>query len=285
MTDFVRHIPLSWRRGAKLLPLYLAAAFGLLFLIGPLLVIVPVSFSPAQYLTFPPTGFSLQWYERFFSRPEWMDSVWVSIQVATLSMILTSVLGLLASLSLVRGRFRGKTLVYAVILSPMIVPVIVTALGTFFFFSRLGLVGTVLAIAIGHTIVALPIVVIIVSATLQGFDERVEQAAISLGASPVTAFRRVTLPMIAPGIVSGALFAFLTSFDELIIPLFLGGPETQTLAVRIWNSVLLEIEPTIAAVSSFLIAVALLVLILAGLLGRARGHSQPAAGATETGGN
>ncbi len=274
---FVGHLLQSWRRAGKLLALYLAAGLGILFLIGPLLVIVPVSFSPAQYLTFPPTGISLQWYERFFSRPEWLESVWVSIEVATLSMVLTSVLGLLASLSLVRGRFRGKTLIYAVILSPMIVPVIVTAIGTFFFFARLGIVGTVLAIALGHTIVALPIVVIIVSATLQGFDERIEQAAISLGAGPATAFRRVTLPMIAPGIMSGALFAFLTSFDELIIPLFLGGPNAQTLAVRIWNSVLLEIEPTIAAVSSFLIGVALLVLISLGLLRRARGYVQPTA--------
>ena len=264
----------SWQRSAKRLTLYLAAALGILFLVGPLLVIVPISFSPAQYLTFPPTGFSLQWYERFFGRREWMDSVWVSLQVATLSMVLTVILGMLASLPLVRGQFRGKTMIYSIILAPMIVPVIVTATGTFFFFSKLGMLGTVGAIALGHTIVALPIVVIIVSATLQGFDERLEQAAISLGASPVTAFRRITLPMIAPGVVSGALFAFLTSFDELIIPLFLGGPNAQTLAVRIWNSVLLEIEPTIAAVSTFLIGVALLVLLLAGLLKRARNTNQ-----------
>ena len=267
----------SWRRSAKLLVLYLAAALGILFLIGPLLVIVPISFSPAQYLTFPPSGISLQWYDRFFGRPEWMDSVWVSLQVATISMVLTVILGLLASLSLVRGQFRGKTFIYSIILAPMIVPVIVTATGMFFFFSKLDMLGTVGAIALGHTIVALPIVVIIVSATLQGFDERLEHAAISLGASPATAFRRITLPMIAPGVVSGALFAFLTSFDELIIPLFLGGPRAQTLAVRIWNSVLLEIEPTIAAVSTFLIGVALIVLLLAGLLKRARTANQRAA--------
>lgn len=273
-----RNLALSWQRSAKLLTLYLAAALGILFLIGPLLVIVPISFSPAQYLAFPPTGISFQWYERFFGRPEWMASVWVSLQVATLSMILTVILGMLASISLVRGQFRGKTVIYSVILAPMIVPVIVTATGTFFFFSKLGMLGTVGAIALGHTIVALPIVVIIVSATLQGFDERLEQAAISLGANPLTAFRRITLPMIAPGVVSGALFAFLTSFDELIIPLFLGGPKAQTLAVRIWNSVLLEIEPTIAAVSTFLIGVALLVLLLAALLKRARDTNQHAAG-------
>ena len=245
------------------------------FLIGPLLVIVPISFSPAQYLTFPPTGISLQWYDRFFGKPEWMDSVWVSLQVATLSMVLTVFLGLMASVTLVRGRFPGKTIIYGVILAPMIVPVIVTAIGTFFFFSKLGILGTVGAIALGHTIVSLPIVIIIVSATLQGFDEGLEQAAISLGASTTTAFRRITLPMIAPGVISGALFAFLTSFDELIIPLFLGGPKAQTLAVRIWNSVLLEIEPTIAAVSTFLIGVALIVLLLAGLLKRSRTFNSP----------
>jgi putative spermidine/putrescine transport system permease protein len=244
----------------------IVAWIGLVFLIGPLFVIVPVSFSSAQYLTFPPPGFSLQWYERFFGSSQWLQSIVVSIEVAIISSILTMILGVLASFPLVRSEFRGKMMVYGLILSPMIVPLIVTAIAIYFLFASIGLTGTVIAIAIGHTVVVLPIVVVIVTATLQGFDIRIERAAISLGASPFQAFFRVTLPVIAPGILSGAAFAFLTSFDELMIPLFLGGPDTQTLAVRIWNSVVLEIEPTIAAVSTFLIGLALFVLVLTSIL-------------------
>jgi putative spermidine/putrescine transport system permease protein len=239
---------------------------GLAFLIGPLFVIIPVSFSSAQYLTFPPPGFSLRWYERFLSSPQWIDSIFVSLQVAVFSSIMTMVLAVLACIPLVRGEFRGKMIIYGLLLAPMIVPLIVTAIAVYFLFASIGLSGTVLAISIGHAVVVMPIVVIIVSATLQGFDIRIERAAISLGAHPIQAFFRVTLPVIAPGILSGGAFAFLTSFDELMIPLFLGGPETQTLAVRIWHSVVLEIEPTIAAVSTFLIGLALLVLVVTSIL-------------------
>ena len=256
------------RPSAKRIVLVGAAGLVLLFLIGPLLIIVPISFSSAQYLTFPPPGLSVQWYERFLGRPEWLASLSLSLQVAVVSTILTTVLGVLTSLALVRGRFRGKGIVYGIILSPMIVPTIITAIAVYFFFSRLDMIGSPLAMSLGHTIVALPLVVIIVSATLQGFDIRLEQAAIGLGASPLRAFLQVTLPLIAPGVVTAALFAFLTSFDELLIPLLLSGTTTQTLPVRMWNSVLMQIEPTIAAVSTFLIGVALVVLLAANLVRR-----------------
>lgn len=252
------------------LPTRIAAWVVLAFLMAPVLVIVPVSFSSAQYLSFPPPGFSLQWYERFFGNKDWLASVWVSIQVATLSAGLTVILATLASIPLVRSDFSRKTLVYGLLLAPMIVPVIITAIALYFVFARIGMGGTVIAIAIGHTIVVMPIAVVVLSATLQGVDQRLEHAAMSLGASRFQAFRKVTLPLIAPGIISAGLFAFLTSFDELVIPLFLGGPNAQTLAVRIWNSVMLEIEPTIAAVSTFLIALTIVVMIAANLMKRAR---------------
>lgn len=236
------------------------------FLTIPLIVIVLVSFSSAQYLSFPPPSLSLRWYERLFDSPQWMQSLWVSVQVALLSAAMTLILGTLAAFALVRTSFTGKSLVLALLIAPMIVPTIITAIGIYFMMVNLGLNGTVLAIAIGHTVVVFPLVVVIISATLQDFDVRMEQAAISLGASPFTAFRRVTCPVIAPGLLTAALFAFLTSFDELIVPLFLGGPYTQTLAVRIWNSVMLEIEPTIAAVSTLLIGLAILVMLVVPLL-------------------
>ena len=192
--------------------------------------------------------------------------MWVSTQVALLTTVFATVLGFLASLALVRGRFRGKGVIYAFLLSPTIVPTIITAIGLYFFFVRLKATGSILAMALGHTVLALPVVVIIIAATLQGFDARFEQAALSLGASRLTALRRVTLPLIMPGVLSAALFAFLTSFDELLIPLFLSGVEAPTLTVRVWNSLLLEVDPTIAAVSSFLIGVTIAVLGASALL-------------------
>ena len=244
----------------------------LLFLIAPVVIIVIVSFSGADYLSFPPPYLSLRWYQRFLGATSWRQAIWVSTQVALLTMVFATTLCLLAALALVRGRFRGKGAIYAVMLSPMIVPTVITAIGLYFFFVRLKATGSILAMALGHTVLALPVVVIIMAAALQGFDMRLEQAALSLGASRLTALRRITLPLILPGLLSAALFAFLTSFDELLIPLFLSGVEVQTLTVRIWNSLTLEVDPTIAAVSSFLIGVTTVVLAASALL-RGRGDA------------
>ncbi len=246
----------------------------LLFLIAPVIIILIVSFSGAHYLSFPPPSLSLRWYQRFLGTPSWRQAIAVSTQVAVLTMLFATTLGLLAALGLVRGRFRGKGVIYAVLLSPLIVPTIITAIGLYFFFVRLKATGSIFAMALGHTVLALPVVVIIMAAALQGFDTRLEQAALSLGASRLVALRRITLPLILPGLLSAALFAFLTSFDELLIPLFLSGVEVQTLTVRVWNSLVLEVDPTIAAVSSFLIGVTTVVLGASALL-RGRGDVTP----------
>ena len=246
----------------------------LLFLIAPVVIILIVSFSGADYLSFPPPYLSLRWYQRFLGTPSWRQAIAVSTQVAVLTMLFATALGLLAALALVRGRFRGKGVIYAVLLSPLIVPTIITAIALYFFFARLKATGSILAMALGHTVLALPVVVIIMAAALQGFDIRLEQAALSLGASRLVALRRITLPLILPGLLSAALFAFLTSFDELLIPLFLSGVEVQTLTVRVWNSLVLEVDPTIAAVSSFLIGVTTVVLGASALL-RGRGDVTP----------
>lgn len=256
------------RAGPGTVGLTVLAGAVLVFLIAPVVIILIVSFSGADYLSFPPPRLSLRWYGRFFGVPGWRRAIWVSVQVAGLTMVFATVLGLLASLGLVRGRFRWKGAIYAFLLSPMIVPTIITAIGLYFFFVRFKATGSILAMALGHTVLALPVVVIIIAATLQGFDIRLEQAALNLGASRLLALRRITLPLIGPGILSAALFAFLTSFDELLIPLFLSGVEVQTLTVRIWNSLLLEVDPTIAAVSSFLIGVTTAVLGASAMLRR-----------------
>jgi putative spermidine/putrescine transport system permease protein len=260
------------RPGAGSVAVVALATFALVFLLAPVVIILVVSFSSGSYLSFPPPGLSLRWYARFFGTPAWRDSIVVSLRVASLTMVLATVLGLGAALALVRGRFRFKGAVYGVVLCPMIVPTIITAIALYFFFVRLKATGSILAMALGHTVLALPVVVIIITATLQGFDIRLELAALSLGASRLLALRRVTVPLIAPGVLSAALFAFLTSFDELLIPLFLAGVEVQTLTVRIWNSLLLEVDPTIAAVSSFLIAITGVVLGASALL-RRRGEA------------
>lgn len=257
--------------GTPIVPSRAARIFAwsvLAFLMLPIPVIVLIAFSSAQYLTFPPPGFSLQWFERFLGSREWVQSIWISVQVASFSAILTMLLATLAAIPMVRAEFSAKSIVYAILLAPMIVPSIITAIAMYFIFVKVGMNGTVLAITIGHTVVVLPLAFIVLSSTLQGLDPRLEKAAISLGASPFVAFRAITLPLLAPGILSAGLFAFLTSFDELMIPLFLGGPSTQTLAVRIWNSVVLEVEPTIAAVSVFLIGLTIFVFVLASLLKR-----------------
>src|SRR5262245_40869307 len=254
------------RRGPGTVAVAALAGAVLLFLIAPVIIILIVSFSGADYLSFPPPYLSLRWYQRFLGTPSWRQAIVVSTQVAVLTMLFATSLGLLAALALVRGHFRGKGAIYAVLLSPLIVPTIITAIGLYFFFVRLKATGSILAMALGHTVLALPVVVIIMAAALQGFDLRLERAALSLGASRLYALRRITLPLIAPGVLSAALFAFLTSFDELLIPLFLSGTEVQTLTVRVWNSLLLEVDPTITAVSSFLIAVTCVVLGASALL-------------------
>ncbi|MCC7273671.1 MAG: ABC transporter permease [Alphaproteobacteria bacterium] len=257
------------RTGLGTLALYGVAGLVLLLLIAPIVIVAIVSFSSAESLTFPPPGFSLRWYERFLALPGWRRALWVSVQVATITMVLATLLGLLASLALVRGRFRGKGIVYAFVLSPMIVPTIITAVALYFFFVRVVGTGSILAMAIGHTVLALPIVVMVIASTLQGFDSRLEMAAFSLGAGRLTTFRRITVPIIAPAVLSAGLFAFLTSFDELLIPLFLAGVEAETLSVRIWNSLLLEVDPMIAAVSTLFVVVTMLVLGISALLRRA----------------
>lgn len=260
---------LSWSR------LFLAALCGLvlLFLVAPVVIVIPMSFSAAKYLSFPPPGFSLQWYENFFTRSDWTSAMIQSIRVAFTVMILATVLGIMASLALVRGNFPGKDLINAVIVSPLIVPTIIVAIAIYGIYARLHLVQTFIGLVLAHTVLAVPYVIVNVTATLRGFDIRLEQAAQSLGASPVQTFRYVTLPLIAPGIFAGAVFAFIASFDELIVALFIAGAQGRTLPMRMFEGLRLEIDPTIAAVSSMLITFSVLVLLSAELV-RRRGRSE-----------
>jgi putative spermidine/putrescine transport system permease protein len=254
------------RAGATLLWLVVSAVF--LFLVLPVLVVIPLSLSAGKYLTFPPPGFSLQWYANFFSRGAWTGSAGLSIWVGLTVTALSVALGTPAAIALARGRFPGRALVSAFILSPIIVPGIIVAIGAYFAYSRYGLVGNPLALILAHTALAVPFVVINVSNALQGVDRRVEQAALSLGATPWGTFWQVTLPLIRPGIFAGAVFAFITSFDELLVALFLSGTTAVTLPRRMWDQLRFDIDPTIAAVSSMLICATCGLMLGAELLRR-----------------
>jgi putative spermidine/putrescine transport system permease protein len=231
----------------------------LVFLALPLLVVVPISFSAAKYLTFPPPGWSAQWYERYFGSREWMNATVRSVEVATLTTLAATTLGTAAALAL-RRSFRGRALVSLIVLAPMVVPVIIVAIGIYGLYARLQLVGTLAGLVLAHTVLALPFVVVVVTATLRGFDETLELAAQNLGAGRWATFRLVTLPLIRPGVVSGALLAFITSFDEVVVAIFVSGSRQPTLPKQMWDGIRTEIDPTVAAVSTLLIAVTTVVL-------------------------
>jgi putative spermidine/putrescine transport system permease protein len=233
----------------------LAATMALVlgYLVFPILIVVPLSFSSAKYLSFPPPGFSVQWYAAFFGSDAWLSSAWTSIWVAAEVTVLSVLLGTPAAIGLHRGRFPGRGAVRALILSPLIVPGIIVAIGVYFVYARFGLVGHAVALVFAHTCIGVPFVVINVGAALHGVDHRLEQAAQSLGAAPLASFRQVTLPLIGPGIFAGAVFAFITSFDELLIALFLSGSTAVTLPRRMFDQIRFDIDPTVAAVSAMLI--------------------------------
>jgi putative spermidine/putrescine transport system permease protein len=243
----------------------------LVFLALPILIVALLSFSSASYLTFPPPAFGIRWYEAYLGSREWLESTWLSLAIATCVVVLATILGTLAALGLTRLPRPLRAMAGALIVSPLIVPGIIAAIGIYYAFSRYRLVGTPIGLVLAHTCLAVPFVVTSVSASLAGFDRRLEQAALSLGATPWGTFRQVTLPLIRPGILVGALFAFITSFDELIVALFLSGSGAVTLPRRMWDDLRFAIDPTIAAVSTLTIALTAVLLGGAHLLRRA-GH-------------
>ena len=250
---------------ARLLP---AAVVGLilLFLALPIVVVTVVSFSSATYLSFPPPAFGLRWYTAYFSSDDWLRPTWLSLWVAACVVVLATLLGTLAAVGVGRLPRALRVPASALIVSPLIVPVIVAAIGIYYAFARYGLVGTPLGLILAHTCLAVPFVVTSVSASLAGLDPRLERAALSLGATPIATFLQITLPLIRPGILAGALFAFITSFDELVVALFISGSGAVTLPRRMWDDLLYQIEPTIAAVSTLTIVLTVALMGCAHLL-------------------
>jgi putative spermidine/putrescine transport system permease protein len=238
------------------------------YLVFPFLIVIPISFSASDFLRFPPEGFSFRWYNVFFASEEWLTPTLESLKVAALTTILSTIVGTLASFGIVRGNFKGKGFVQAFIISPMIIPHIIIAIGIYFLFAKLHLIGKTMGLVLGHLPLTIPFVVVTVSSSLYGFDKSLESAAQTLGANRIKTFFLVTYPLIQPGVLAGALFAFIISFDELIVALFICGTRSVTLPKRMFDSLRFEISPAIAAISTLLVLLAVLVLVGAAMLKR-----------------
>jgi putative spermidine/putrescine transport system permease protein len=239
------------------------------FIILPLLILVPISFSGSPYLEFPPPSYSLQWYRNFFTRPDWTDPAWRSFEVAAATAAVAAVIGTMAAVGISRSRRRWSSVAFAFLISPSIMPTLVVAVAIYFQFVSLHLVGSKPGLILGHLVIAVPLVIVTVLSGLREVDGAPEEAARSLGAAPVRAFLRTTLHAIRPSIITAAFFAFLASFDDVVIALFISGTANATLPKKIWESVRLEIDPTVAAVSCLLVVLSLLLLTLAGVRRRA----------------
>lgn len=248
----------TWRRLSLFLSacrkpvVALASGTTLAFLLLPLGVIVPLAFSDAPYLTFPPDRYSLRWFSSYFGDPAWMEATRFSLYLAASSALFASAIGTLAALSLVRTPIRVGSLVHLLYMSPLIVPHMVVAVALFFFMAALGLIGHPLGFIGAYVMFGIPYVLVVMTAALRRFDQALEHAAASLGASPLRTFMTVTLPLLAPAIASAFLFAFLAAFDDLVVALFLSAPGAVTLPIRMWEDIRLEISPRLAAVSVLL---------------------------------
>ncbi|MEB0137676.1 MULTISPECIES: ABC transporter permease [unclassified Undibacterium] len=246
-------------------------ALTLLFLVLPILVIIPLSFSDSSFLSYPIPGYSLRWYQNLFASEEWMRALKNSFIVAPAATVIATVLGTLAAVGLNKADFGGKALLMAVLISPMVVPVVVVGVGMYLFFAKIGLADSYIGLILAHAALGAPFVVTTVSATLQGFNQNLVRASLSLGAGPLQTFFRITLPVIAPGLIAGALFAFATSFDEVVITLFIAGPAQTTLPRQMFTGIRENISPTIAALATILILFSTaLLLALEWLRGRSK---------------
>jgi putative spermidine/putrescine transport system permease protein len=269
----------SWGR----IELGLSKAYAIaviVFLLAPILIIVPLSFNAEPYFTFTskmlslnPDGYSLRWYNDIVANPQWGEAIVNSLIIAIASTFLATVLGTLAAIGLARSNMPFRDFFMALLISPLVVPIVIAAAGMYFFYSSVGLAQTHLGIIFAHTTLGVPFVVITMTATLSGFDRNLIRAAGSLGADPITAFFRVTLPLVAPGMISGALFAFAASFDEVVTVLFLGGPEQRTIPRQMWSGIREQISPTILAVATLLIIFSSLLLLAVEML--RRWHTPP----------
>lgn len=238
------------------------------FMAAPVFVVLPMAFSNDVLLHFPPKEWGFGLFKQYFTSPEWTRTTLNSFYVAIPVMLISTLLGTLASMSLIRGKYRGKEFYYALFLAPIITPFIINAVASYFFFSKLRLIGTITSLILAHTALAVPFVVIVMTAVLEGFDDRLEQASMNLGAGRIRTFFNITFPLIRPGLLSAGVLAFIRSFDELVVAMFLCGVSAQTLPKQMWAGIRDEINPTISAVAALLIGLSVLLMVTATILRR-----------------
>ena len=240
--------------------LYVAAALILAFLLIPTLIVIPMSFSASQYLEFPPKTWSLRWYQAYFSSTSWMQATYTSLKAGALTALIATPVGTMAAYGLHASRFKWGSAIYVALVSPIIVPVILVGIAVFYVYVQLKLVNSLIGVVLAHTMLAIPIVLMIVTSALKSFDMNQERVARSLGASRAKAFLLVTMPQIRFSLVTGAVLAFLTSFDEVIVAMFVSGGENSTLTRNMFNALRDQIDPTIAAISTIMIIITSLLL-------------------------
>jgi putative spermidine/putrescine transport system permease protein len=245
------------------------------FLMAPILVIIPLSFNAENFFTFTPgmlafdpEAYSLRHYEDFLTNPDWQQALRNSLTIAPVATLISVSLGTLAAIGLSQSHVPFKGAIMAVLISPMIVPLIISAAGMYFFYSRVGLQGTYWGVVLAHAALGIPFVIITVTATMVGFDRSLTRAAASLGANPVTTFFKVQMPLILPGVISGGLFAFITSFDEVVVVIFVGSAGQQTLPWQMFTGLREQISPTILAVATILVVVSIGLLTVVEILRR-----------------
>jgi len=247
----------------------------LLFLALPIVVIVVTSFGKDAFGNFPPSAWTFGWYQQLFADgSKWPAALALSALVAAMTTVFSLILGMTAATALVRSELPLRSAVYGLVLAPLIIPQVVIALGLFLLFEPAAMLGSPIAIALGHTVLASPIAVMILMATLKGIDERLEDAAASMGAGRLTIARRITFPLAMPGVVAAAIFSFITSFDEFFISQFLSSVDTVTLPVQVFNVLQYNVDPSVTAVSAILIAVAVVALALVGVVRRLSGSGR-----------
>ena len=240
------------------------AVLALAFLTVPILMVFPLSVDPSSFLRFPPTGFSLRWYEAFLTNRDWLDATWVSVQVALGASVVATLLGTAAAIGLTRDGVPGRALVSLALVSPMLLPAIVAAVAIYGIYTTFGLVGTKTGLVIAHAVLGLPFVILNVQAALKGLPRGLEEASMSLGAHPVHTLFLVTLPLAWRGVAAGWVFSFVISFDEVVIAMFLSSPSMTTLPKKMLDGVFFELTPMLAAISALLV-IFNVALALAGL--------------------
>ena len=263
------------RKNFGTLLLWAYCSLVLAFLIVPVLIVIPVSFSPGISLKFPPQGVSLRWYRNFFDDPSWTSAAWLSVKVALMTVVASLVFGGAAAFGLVKFPVRGTKFVRGLLMTPLFIPAVVIAVAVYSVYAGLRLIGSTWGIAMAHTVLALPYVIIMLTGGISGLDKRLEEASYSMGASKSYTMRRVLIPLLAPAIFAAAIFAFATSWDEVIMVLFVGGTAGQTLPLKMFTYLRTEISPTIAAISTMMVGLILVVYAVTELVKLRSRHNRP----------